>query len=151
MISTEKIAIITIGVVIAILLLIIVILLIVRMLGKVPVIRLDKKVSDSWSHSSVEFARRLSRGSAMPSERSSSIYFQPTMRPINSDNIENSRIIIVGEDINNYTNRYDIVLLKGMGAEKSVSMSDLDETQENPQKRKPRRSLPANTSRYIVV
>ena len=86
----------------------------------------------------------------MASERSSSIYFKPTVAA-NETATDSSRIIIVAdEDINNYTNRYDIVLLKSLNT--SVSMAELDVTNtESIPARRPRRSLPAFANRYIDV
>ena len=53
-------------------------------------------------------------------------------------------------DINNYSNRYDIVLLKSLNT--SVSMVELDFTNTaSIPARRPRRSLPAFANRYIDV
>ena len=156
-ISSEKIAIICIGCVIAVLLLIIVAILVIRMTGQV--VRLEKKESRPRSvisiPRSIEVARRLSSGSRSSSsrrsqpacERSNSIYFQPT---IAKNDAENSRVLIVTEDdISNYTNRYDIVLLKTFNGTLSASMAELNGSIKEAQPaRKARRSLPA---RYIDV
>ena len=140
-ISASKVAIISIGVVIAILLLIIVILLIIKMTTQKtsrPVARIRPKP---------EMSRRRS------SERSNSMYFQPNIAA------GSSRVLVVTEDdISNYQNRYEVVLLQNLDVTKSVSMTQLSETvKEAKPERKPRRSLPADLPsngiypRYIDV
>jgi len=138
-ISSSKVAIISIGVVIAILLLIIVILLIIKMTTQKtsrPIARIRPKMSGRRS-----------------SERSNSMYFQPNLAA------GGSRVLVVTEDdISNYQNRYEVVLLQNLDVTKSVSMTELSETvKEAKPERKPRRSLPAELPgngiypRYIDV
>ena len=140
-ISVEHISIICIGVVIAVLLLLIVLILVVRFSGS----------GFSTSHlpdlPAKEFFRRVSTSSDenSASEDSKSIYFTPP-ECHNSAN-ESKVIIITDDDISNYTNRYDVFLLKGFGeTQQSVSMCDL--STKKPKTRSPRRSLPTN---YIDV
>ena len=140
-ISVEYISIICLGVVIAVLLLVIVIILAVRFQGS----------SFGAGHVSdlpaKGFLRRLSNssGESSASEDSKSIYFSP---PECHNSANDSKVIIItDDDISNYTNRYDVFLLKGFGeTQQSVSMCDL--STQKPKTRSPRRSLPTN---YIDV
>jgi hypothetical protein len=145
--TVEQITMIVIGSLIVILLIIIIFLLIIRITGKT--IKINPKMLSSIQ------SRRNSRNSTnekrsrLSSQRSNSMVFndeiinvsQPTINYDSSMIPNNSRVIVVAEeDIRNYSNRYDVVLLKSF-----TSASHLSELQ-TPLSRRPqknaRRSLP---------
>ena len=83
---------------------------------------------------------------------SDQMYFQPNSGLLEGPHCNSRLIVVTEDDISNYQNRYDIVLLHNLDSTKSVSMAELNETiKEAAPARKPRRSLPAGTPRYIDV